>query len=1425
MKKSKFVNLHGHSHYSQLDGLGSSEQFAKRASELGYSHLGRTEHGNIDGILDFQSACKKYDITPVFGSELYIVKNIEEKESKRFHINAFVQNANGLKNLYKMLTIANLEGFYKRPRVDPSIILDNKAGLMFSSACALSFINMEGGLDLLYELHKNKQVYLEIMPHNEEIQKEINLQKLRIHYGTKIPLLATLDAHYPLREHAKTQEVLLAIQRKAKWNDPNRWRFTFDSLYLQSYSEVISNFEKQGVIPRKDYLKAIHNTVEFANFCEFEVPKLSVDLPKIPTYEKVDEDELLVKLINEGLEEKGLTNKIYKDRIEKELEVIRNFNFQRYFLIVWELTDWCKKNDILTGFGRGSVGGSLIAFAIGITLVDPIKYNLVFERFLNPGRSDSFPDIDCDIEDNKRALVRQHLNDLYGKYNVVGLSTFLTLKSRGALRDVARVFDVNLKDVDIACKSIPQDMTIQAAIDAKIPEITQFNKQYKEIVDIAISLDGQIKGCVSGDSRVLVEDKNTPLGFRVKKIKKLYEGKFEGKIRAYDFEEKILFFDDVKEIFYTGKKKTRKIIVKIPNHRKKLLEIIITPEDKLLKKDGWALVSDLSVGDIIAINGKKGQIPWNKGKKGLQEAWNKGIKGQIAWNKGLTKEDHPTILESSRRMKENNPSKLQHNKDKISKRSYKNGITYTKIYKKENKICKVSETTVVHHIDKNKYNNPIDGSNWLALCHSCHCKIHNRKIKKINNLTTIDWGKIISIEEYKIIDTYEIEMVSRNKNFVCNKIIKHNSSQHPAAVCISRDDLRFGQRCNLAIRKGVMVSNLDMSEAETRGLMKLDILGLSALTIINHTKKLIKQNYDVDISWDKIPLDEKRLFKEMSDGHTAGIFQFNAGPTTKLCQEMKLENFNDMVMINALVRPGTLASGLTKSFIERKHGEEKITYIHPKLKKFTDWTYGIIVFQEQIMWLMNEIAALDWSVCDQIRKVIGKSKGEAAFNEFKQIFIDGCKKNKTLSSRDASDVWEKLSAFGSYSFNLAHSVEYSLISYLGGWLKINYPKEYMCALLTYESDKKPQYISEAKRLGLEVILPSVGTSDISLWKPSKDSNKIYAPFTEIKGIGESKAKKLSEKKYDNGFNFFNLEPIKSDKFDIVLDKMGKIKTLTDEEISELQQYFDFPLDRKGDYFKKLGLGRYELDDILNCNINGFKGNLLEVRKFPYKIACSDCELIRQCKAPVSPSFGRYNVMVLGEAPGKDENDQGIGFVGRSGKKLWGELEKYNLHRNMFHILNATACYPAISKTPEKTHIKACSRHVNLQIKELKPILILAFGNTALKLLKEQDSGITKMNGITEWHHSYNCWIHYCIHPASALYNSNNKEDFEKGIRTFVDVLRRIGGNYLSKVRYKMNGVECPLGGIFCDENNEYEECGQCEIWEDCAKAKSLKDWR
>jgi DNA polymerase-3 subunit alpha len=1181
-----FVHLHLHDQFSLLDGLGTADQYAARAKELDQGILTLTNHGNIDGLIKFQRACTKAGIKPVLGCELYMVPDLRKKEAKekRHHMTVLIRDEAGFRNLLQMLSIANLEGHHYRPRVDPATVLGHREGLVFMSACVNSFVLMDGGLDLLLELRRTNPVALEIMPHDIQAQKDINLVKLDIACRYQIPLVATNDCHYPLAHQWRTQEMLLAIQRKAKWSDPDRWRFGFDGLHLRSAEEMVQAFARQRVLDPPTVIQAMENTVAIASLCDFRIERRPVELPKAHGYEDRDETELLWEIIEHGWSQRleintppGADLNIYRVRLEEEMTQIIQMGFQRYFLIVWELVNWCHENGIMTGPGRGSVGGSLVAYLMYLTDVDPIRYGLIFARFISPERSD-FPDIDMDFPQDRREEVRRHLDDCYGRYNVASITTFLTMKGSMALRDVARVFDLpggQGSETDKAAKSIIDKPdgdpraghTIEDSL-TQSPELQQFRIRYPEAVALAMELEGQARG----------------------------------------------------------------------------------------------------------------------------------------------------------------------------------------------------------------------------------------------------YGK------------------------------------HAAAACISAEDLRDGARCNLAFREGTLVANWDKGDAEYMGLMKLDVLGLSTLSVLNYARELIK---GTEIEFDKIPLDDPDVYREFAAGHCVGAFQLGTNLLIRLCKELGVREFNDLVLINALSRPGPLGAGMTDEFIARRKGQKSVTFIHPRLEPYTRETLGIVVYQEQVMWSMFELAGLSWGECDKVRKVMGKSKGAVEFERFKDRFVRGCSSQGTLPPGEAAHVWDQLSSFGSYGFNKAHAVEYSLIGYWTMYLKHHHPKEFMAALLTHGGEKyKASYVAEAQRLGMIISIPRIGTSLANRWVPGA-GNSLLAPFTEIKGVGQAQAEKIVNparpkpktkkkkvKKAQKGF--FDTapaiieepitQPRNGNHIDEVLRKVGADgRVMTEAELQEAQQYFSFNIMDKGGRFKRLitldpSLAQIPEHDLLSCNITA---NLLRIRKYVRKIEeflpCDWCELRKQCRGPVNPSFGRYNVMVDGEAPGPDEDQQGMGFVGKAGVDvLWPELRKYGLSPLMFHITNAVKCFPGKIRTPGKKHIEACRPILEDEIRVLEPVVILAFGNTNLKLFKGQDSGISDLSGTTEWSDRYQCWICWCTHPASVLHGGS-RADFERGIGNFAGVLGRLEGG---RTRWNYGNAKgpCPYGGHFGAGNNNYLECESCGIWDQCAIMASQNDW-
>jgi DNA polymerase-3 subunit alpha len=388
---SSFIHLHLHDQYSVLDGLGKAKDYCARARELGMSAIALTNHGNVDGCIQWQKHCKEVDIKPIFGVEAYIVKDLTEKDKeseKRFHITLLARTLTGWQNILKMLTVANAQGFYYKPRIDFDLLFDHCDGLAIGSACASSYLNMEDGIKYARKLkEKGALVYLELMPIDMDLQRERNAINVEMASLLDIPLIATNDCHYVDAEDKFAHEVLLAMQAKKKWNDPKRWRFDVDTLYLQSLHEMEMNFRSYSGIEEEHWGPALANTEWLADQCNVSLDPIEVKLPKIEIegYEGQEPNDQLFGLVMDGFDKKmekhpEIANKEeeYLERIAEELGIITTLGFSSYFLIVFELINWCHKENIMTGPGRGSVGGSLVAYCLGITKVDPLKYDLVF---------------------------------------------------------------------------------------------------------------------------------------------------------------------------------------------------------------------------------------------------------------------------------------------------------------------------------------------------------------------------------------------------------------------------------------------------------------------------------------------------------------------------------------------------------------------------------------------------------------------------------------------------------------------------------------------------------------------------------------------------------------------------------------------------------------------------------------------------------------------------------------------------------------------------------------------------------------------------------------------------------------------------------------------------------------------------------------
>ena len=497
-----FVHLHVHSEYSLLDGANRIKDLPKVAKELGMDAIAITDHGVMYGAIEFYKACKEEGIKPIIGCEVYVAPRTRfDKESgidnKYNHLILLAKNNNGYKNLSKLVSIGFTEGYYYKPRIDLEVLEKYHEDLICCSAClagSLPQAILDGNMEKAEEIamwYKNlfgDDYYLEIQTNTLKEQTLVNQKLVELSRKLNIPLVATNDAHYTRREDAYNHEVLLCIQTGKKMSDEDRMRFSTDDFYIKSPEEVKDFFPN---LP-----EALENTVKIAEKCNVE---FEFGHTILPNYEVPEEFEThydyFKKLCDDGIIKRYGENppKDILDRMEYEISVIKKMGYVDYFLIVWDFINWAKSNGIPVGPGRGSGAGSIVAYAIGITDIDPIKYSLLFERFLNPERI-SMPDFDVDFCYERRQEVIDYVARKYGRDHVSQIITFGTMAARMVIRDVGRVLDFPYAETDKLAKMIPFEIhiTIQKALkqNRELKELYDNDTEVHKLLDIAMALEG-----------------------------------------------------------------------------------------------------------------------------------------------------------------------------------------------------------------------------------------------------------------------------------------------------------------------------------------------------------------------------------------------------------------------------------------------------------------------------------------------------------------------------------------------------------------------------------------------------------------------------------------------------------------------------------------------------------------------------------------------------------------------------------------------------------------------------------------------------------------------------------------------------------------------------------------------------------------------
>jgi len=793
-----------------------------------------TDHGVMSGAIKFYRQAKKRGIKPIIGCEIYVAPRGRrdrggEAGERFYHLVLLAENELGYRNLLRIVSYSHTEGFYYRPRADKELLRAHAGGLIALSACQSGEVprlllagrveRAEQAARELEEIFGKGNFFIELQHHGTERDERLREGLIDLARRLDLPLVATNDIHYLSPDDKLAHEVLLNIRAGKTLSDPDHRTFDGDGYHFRSAEEMEELFA--------DVPEALENTRLIADRCNVELEFGQMMIPPFELPEgEPDPDEYLRRLAYTGAKKRygELTDEV-KRRLDYELDVIAKMEYSTYFLIVWDFVRYAKENGIAVGPGRGSAAGSLVAYSLEITGVDPLKYNLIFERFLNPDRV-SMPDFDIDFCINGRDRVIEYVRERYGGEKwwkrIAQIATYDRMAARSVVRDVGRVLGVPYSVTDRVAKLIPFGWGLATAVD----RVVELRSLYEENADIRRVID---------------------IGLRLE---------------------------------------------------------------------------------------------------------------------GLTR----------------------------------------------------------------------------------------------------------------------------------------NASTHAAGVVIAPDELTNHVPL-LRIGEGEFVTQYDMNDVEAVGLLKFDFLGLRNLTLLDETCRSLKEDAGIEIALEDIPLDDERTFSLIRSGRTAGTFQLEGGGITKLIKRVMPDRFEDLIAILALFRPGPLESGMTDEYVERRSGKKRVSYPHPALEEVLSDTYGLPIYQDQVMLMAQRLASFTLAEADVLRKAMGKKKKDIMAG-LREKFIGGCLKNG-LSRELAEGTFSDMEKFSRYGFNKAHATAYAFVSYWTAYLKANYPTHFMASLLSSvksDTDKIAEYIRECREMGIEVLPPDINESR-SRFTPVGE-RKIRFGLGAIKHVGE-----------------------------------------------------------------------------------------------------------------------------------------------------------------------------------------------------------------------------------------------------------------------------------------------------------------------------------
>ena len=861
-----------------LDGAARVKDLVQAVAADGQPAVAITDHGVLYGVVDFYRAATDVGVKPILGIEAYVTPGSRfdrppRRDDIRYHMTLLAVSNVGYRNLMTLASRAYLEGFYYKPRMDAELLAEYSEGIVAASGCLGGHVpqllapdasNEEGNVGqvrdydgavaaagMYQDIFGKENFFIEIQDHGIPAQRKIMDDLVQISHDVGAPLLAANDSHYTYAGEADAHDVLLCIQTGANKSDQDRFQFESQEFYIKSAAQM------RGLFPADRYPGACDNTLLIAERSDVTLEFGKILLPQFPVPPGHDEESYLRELVMDGARHRYGESPPAKvqERIDYELRVIQEMGFSAYFLIVWDLIRYANERGIRTGPGRGSAAGSIIAYTLGITKLDPLEYGLIFERFLNPGRR-QMPDIDMDFDERYRGEVMRYCAERYGSDHVAQVITFSTIKGRQAIRDAARVLGLPYSLGDRVSKLMPQAIL--------------------------------------------------------------------------------------------GKEATLDMCLDPPG-----------PDAEQAERD------------------------WYTGAAGLRDA-----------------------------------------------------------YEAEAEVQEVVDTA-----------RGLEG-------------------------------------------------------------LRRQDSIHAAAVVISPEPLTDIVPVQRKGDDAETVTQFEMHAVEALGLLKMDFLGLRNLATIERALELIEQATGQRIAIDEIPLDDEKTFDMLRAGDSMGVFQFEGGPMRALMRNLQPDEFEHLIALNALYRPGPLGAGMHSKYADRKNGKEAVEFPHPELEGILGDTYGIMVYQEQVMQVAQKMAGFSMVEADMLRKAMGK-KIPAVMREQEEKFVAGCLTNGHDEAL-ARELFGFIEHFAGYGFNRSHSAAYGFVAYQTAWLKAHYPAEYMAALLTAvkrDKDRTALYLHECRTMGIRVLVPDVNRSELDF---AAVDGEITFGLSAVRNVGEAVVELILAERSENG---------------------------------------------------------------------------------------------------------------------------------------------------------------------------------------------------------------------------------------------------------------------------------------------------------------------